>query len=201
MMSREMSDTYGNLEGDTVPLCLCSVNLSSCKITKHLSPGFQGRFGMSFPESVAGWETQKSFYWRLPAKVQMHGQSSLHKQMQLLLFYQRALKQRFGVVLRIKAKHRIEELPVCQHTLSLHQQVIWAQQEWISTPKQFVLRPLCFHNRLFQGFTLDQIQSGPQIKCLPYVWCYISQRISHWYRLQCPHQGLEQMRCKPRVKI
>lgn len=74
-MSRGMSGMYGNLRDDTVPLCLCSVNLSGCKITKHLSPGFQGRFGMCFPESIAGWETQKFFYWRLSAKEQTHGQS------------------------------------------------------------------------------------------------------------------------------
>lgn len=61
MMSRGMSDMYGNLEDYTVLLCLSGVYLSSCKITKHLNPGFQGRFGMSFPESVVGWETQKSF--------------------------------------------------------------------------------------------------------------------------------------------
>ena len=61
MMSRGMSDMYGNLKDDTVPSCLCSVNLSSCKITKHLSPGLEGGFSMSFPESVVGWEIQKLF--------------------------------------------------------------------------------------------------------------------------------------------
>jgi len=34
-MSRGMSDMYGNLEDDTVPLRLCGVSHSSCKITKQ----------------------------------------------------------------------------------------------------------------------------------------------------------------------
>lgn len=120
--------------------------------------------------------------------------------MQLLLCYQKALKQGFGVILRIKHKNRIEELPVCQQMLCPHQQVIQAQQECISRAKQFVLRPLCLHNLFFQGFTLDQIWSGPQIKYLPHMWFYISQRTSQWYRLQCPHRGLKQTQCKPTVK-
>lgn len=39
MISRRMSDMYGNLEDDTVPLCLYGVNLSS-RNHKHLNPGF-----------------------------------------------------------------------------------------------------------------------------------------------------------------
>lgn len=53
-MSRGMSDVYGNLKDDTLPLCLCSVNISSCKVTKQFSSGFQGRFAKSFSESMVG---------------------------------------------------------------------------------------------------------------------------------------------------
>lgn len=53
----------------------------------------------------------------------------------------------------------------------------------------------------FLGFHLGLDLVWSQIKCLPHLWFYISQRISHPYRLQRPRQGLEQMRCKLRVKV
>lgn len=106
-MSKGMSNIYMGILRMTQFLCVFMLLMFPAVKLQNTKSRILGQVQCVLSWILVGWETWKYFYQRLSAKEQIHSQFGLQKQMQLLLSYQKALKQRLGVILRIKDKNRI----------------------------------------------------------------------------------------------